>query len=163
MPLERRQDFRLMMLLFGRSAKRLFVPIVIGYTIIAALASLLGRWDFVVYILAAACIGLFVLTLGAFVLRWYFGLILRRSDPLLAETIGFDGRIRWSGFSLMVKADKFHTFLLRRDFLNLKDVKQRIFANILLVLQVLVMGCVGLSVGSFFVLFSIAYSFLPMH
>lgn len=148
--------------LLARSARRLFIPAIVTYTVIAVLVSLTNRADFVVYILVASVIGLFMFSLGGLISRWHFGRLLRVLDPIRAEAVGLGGKVSLDASGLMIKATSFYTFLLQRDFLELEDVTLRRSGLLMFAFYVLVMICAWLSLGSYFVLFSVAHAFLPM-
>lgn len=163
MSLEHQEKYRLMMALLSQSVKRLFIPIIAVYTCIAALATLTDRYDFVVYILVISVMGLFIFTIIGFVSRWHFARSMRHLDPMLAETVGLDGKMSWRGIYTTISEDRFYTFMRQRRFFALRDLRLKYHGLILYTLQLFVLICAWLSVASYFVLFSIAHSFLLMH
>ena len=137
------------------------VTITPAYSVIAAFTVLWGSPESLGWTLKVSALLMYATAPFYIIARIRFGRAVRRSDPQLAESLGFFGRLELDGVKSLTAVNTLQGFLWRRDYRNMQDpVLRRLAAWYAAATGVAMIFATAMA-GSVFVIVSIGLGFLP--
>ncbi|MGE0383051.1 MAG: hypothetical protein AB7O90_19635 [Hyphomicrobium sp.] len=144
-----------------RAIARVVAPVILAFTLIAAITILSGIGGFLTLLLDVSSIVL-LLAVPVFIgARRRFHRVLRQSDPDLAATLGIGQKLDWRGANTLLRNEALIVFLRSHMRRQTTDDALRTITNIYVASRLTCIVASASLIGGMLTVLAIAYSLLP--